>query len=210
MPFSPGGTGDDRRLEDVKAFLGRSVVLTEKMDGSNLCFTRENVFARSHSGAPQHPSFDMAKSLHANIRHALPDGISLFGEWCFAVHSIAYETLPGYFFLFGARDDVKDSWFSWDEVEMFAEDFGFQTVPVLGSEEFQDGRRLEKYVTALASGPSTFGPSREGIVLRWADGFEGIEFDQAVAKWVRSGHLNTDDHWRHQAVTRQRLETSEE
>ena len=205
LPFSPGGTGDDRRLEDVRAFMGRPVVFTEKMDGSNLCLTRENVFARSHNGAPNHPSFDMAKSLHAGLQHILPGGISFFGEWCYAVHSIAYEALPTYFYLFGVRNDAKDSWFSWDEVVMFAEDLGVQTAPFLRNGEFSDPRKFEQLVTSLATSPSVFGSQREGVVVRWAGEFAGSDFEHAVAKWVRKGHIQTDAHWRHEAITRQRL-----
>ncbi len=50
LPWSPGATRDDQRLEDVEHFLGREIVVTEKIDGANLCLTRGDVFARTHSG----------------------------------------------------------------------------------------------------------------------------------------------------------------
>ncbi len=71
LPWSPGATRDDQRLEDVEHFLGREIVVTEKIDGANLCLTRGDVFARTHSGRPTHPLFDQAKALHGRIRAVL-------------------------------------------------------------------------------------------------------------------------------------------
>lgn len=56
LPWSPGGTRDDKRLTVLDQLYGRTLVFTEKLDGSNLCLTADAVYARSHSGAPRHPS----------------------------------------------------------------------------------------------------------------------------------------------------------
>ncbi len=71
LPWSPGGTSDDKRMADVSPLVGVELVITEKCDGSNLTYTRESVFSRSHAGPPAHPSFDLAKATHARIRHQL-------------------------------------------------------------------------------------------------------------------------------------------
>ena len=70
LPWSPGGTRDDRRLTEdyLSNFIGNRIIITEKLDGSNLCMTKDKVFARSHSGSPSHPSFDMAKKMHGEIK----------------------------------------------------------------------------------------------------------------------------------------------
>jgi hypothetical protein len=205
LPFSPGGTKDDRRLADVSELLGRDLILTEKMDGSNLCLTRGNVFARSHAGPPVHASFDMAKSLHAQVRAAMAPGLSYFGEWCFAVHSIEYEVLPSYFLLFGIRDDEKKTWLGWDDILLFADDLGLGTVPVLAEINVNDARELEKIVTTEAVKPSLFGPRREGAVVRWRMGYAESEFERAIAKWVRANHVETDEHWKHGPIRKQGL-----
>src|SRR5262245_55730831 len=96
LPWSPGGTRDDRRLTDVEPLLGRELVLTEKMDGSNVCLEREHVFARSHTAEPRHPSFDALKAVHAALRWQIPSHWQLFGEWLWARHSITYDRLPAY------------------------------------------------------------------------------------------------------------------
>lgn len=203
LPWSPGGTSDDRRLGSVDHLLNTHVVLTEKLDGSNFCMTREGVFARSHSGAPKHPSFDMAKQVHAGISHAIPVGLSVFGEWCFAVHSIPYTQLPGYFCIFGVRDDNTGDWWSWDMVSYLASELGVPTVPVLFEGIFTSAKDLQTVVEGLAALSSACGGDREGIVVRLASGYSSLE--HGLAKHVRKDHVQTTEHWSHQAVKRNTL-----
>src|SRR5579862_5193252 len=88
LPFSPGGTSDDKVMSDVEALLGRELVLTEKMDGSNVCLESKQVYGRSHTDAPKHESFSALKALHASTRHLIPPDWQVFGEWLWAMHSI--------------------------------------------------------------------------------------------------------------------------
>ena len=46
LPWSPGGTRDDRRLTSVEPLLCRPLIVSEKLDGSNACFSRDSLFAR--------------------------------------------------------------------------------------------------------------------------------------------------------------------
>lgn len=203
LPYSPGGTSDDRRIESVEGFLCTSIVLTEKMDGSNVCLEREACFARSHASAPNHPSFDAFKAMHAVVRSRIGEGIQIFGEWLYAKHSIAYDQLPSYLMVFGVRDIVKGTWASWAEVEMWADELGAPTVPVLAKEEWLNREwKLQQLVESLASMPSRCGGSREGIVVRKAGEFSDADFATSVAKWVRKDHVQTEDHWKNQAIVR--------
>ena len=102
-------TNDDKIAKSIEGLLNREVVITEKLDGANICFEADGVFARSHSGPPTHASFDLLKAKHAQIKHLLAPDYQVFGEWVFAVHSLAYDKLPGYLFLFGARDLTTSS-----------------------------------------------------------------------------------------------------
>jgi hypothetical protein len=205
LPWSPGGTSDDKRLPDVSPLVGVELVITEKCDGSNLTYTRRNVFSRSHSGPPGHPSFDLAKATHARIGHQLSEGLSLFCEFCYAVHSIEYQALPDYSLVFGARDDEAGVWWDWDMVAAQARDVGLPTVPVLFRGVVGSARELEALTTELASVPSALGGLREGVVVRRAGEFSDREFSRSLAKWVRKGHVQTDEHWLHQAIRPQRL-----
>lgn len=205
LPWSPGGTSDDKRLHDVSALVGVEIVVTEKCDGSNLTYTSKAVFSRSHSGPPSHPSFDLAKATHGRIRHMISDGISVFCEYCYAVHSIEYRDLPDYSLVFGVRDDAGGLWWDWDMVAAQAADLGLPTVPLLFRGNVGSEKELVDLTTSLAAEPSFFGGSREGVVVRRAGAFPDAAFSKSLGKWVRRDHVTTDDHWMHQAIKAQRV-----
>ena len=214
LPYSPGATKDDKRLQSVTHFLNQHVVLTEKMDGSNVCLERGAVFARSHSGAPKHPSFDALKQLHGQIRHLIHADEQLFGEWCYARHSIAYTELPGYLMLFGIRTETIDAgtietrWKDWHSVKMRAHAIGVPTVPELEIFSCPGVERvLQERVERHAARPSECGGEREGVVVRLLSGFRDEDFPLSVAKHVRANHVQTDDHWSSQAIVKNGLKT---
>jgi len=207
LPWSPGGTSDDKRLHDVSALIGVELVVTEKCDGSNLTYTREQVFSRSHARPPVHPSFDLAKATHAQIRHQISDDLSVFCEYCYAVHSLEYGALPGYSLVFGVRDDARKLWWDWSMVEAQADMLGLPTVPVLFRGAVGSERELERLTGDLSRQPSRFGGDREGVVVRVAREFGDDEFSKNLGKWVRKGHVTTDEHWLHQEIRPQRLLT---
>ena len=207
LPWSPGGTNDDKRLQSVDHFLGDHLVFTEKLDGSNLCMTRSDLFARSHSGPPAHPSFDLAKALHAQIRWSIPGWFSVFGEWCYAVHSIEYEALPAYFHVFGVRNDDSGEWSSWDHLGVMCKSWGLTRVPLLHQSHVSSAKELQDLVERFGAEPSVYGGEREGVVIRVARHFRDDQFHLRCAKWVRADHVQTDDHWKHQEIRKQGLKT---
>lgn len=204
LPWSPGGTRDDKRMASVAGLIGTEIVVTEKLDGSNMALTREAVFARSHSGPPSHPSFAWAKALQARIGGQIESGVTLFGEYCYAVHSIVYAELPGYFFLFGVRDDDSGAWWEWDLVTAQAGLLELPTVPELFRGVVESEGALEKLVRGIGGGASVFGGEREGVVARVARGFDDREFATVLGKYVRADHVQTDEHWMFQELRVQR------
>ena len=209
LPYSPGLSSKSQVIETLDRLTTNPVIMTEKMDGSNVCLTRHHVYARSHSGPPTHPSFDFIKAWHASVRYQIPEGISLFGEYCYAIHSIQYFTLPFPFFLFGVRDDKKEEWVSWPAVETIASRLGVPTVPLLFRGALLDAAGLEKLVLEFAGQPSIHGAEREGIVVRRKFEFPCSEFELSVAKYVRPNHVQTDEHWSHQQIRKQRIGESD-
>ena len=205
LPWSPGGTSDDKRLHDVSGLLGVDLVFTEKCDGSNLTYTRTQVFSRSHSGPPSHRSFDRAKATHARLGHLVSEGLSVFCEYCYAVHSIQYDALPDYSLVFGVRDDETGVWWDWDMVVMQAMDLGLPTVPVVFRGTVATEAALQSLTDTLSALPSAFGGTREGVVVRRAASFADTDFSRYLAKWVRRNHVTTDEHWMHQNIQPQRL-----
>lgn len=205
-PLSPGCTSDDKRAEDISGLLGEQVVITEKIDGSNVCFTSEAVFARSHNGPPTHRSFDLAKQIHSTVKGEIPPGISVFGEYAYALHSIPYTKLPGYFMIFGVRDDTKGFWFSWWGVQEMAKTLNLPTVPVLLYGRFDSEKHLNGWIKSEMSTESKVGsPEKEGLVVRVTDAFSDEEFSARVAKYVRANHVTSSEHWAHQTITQNGL-----
>ena len=200
LPWSPGGTRDDKRMLSVGGLCGVPIVITEKLDGSNMAMTREAVYARSHSGPPSHASFAWAKALQARLGGQIEKGVTLFGEYCFAVHSIAYGELPSFYFLFGVRDDETDVWWEWEMVAAQAEALGVPAVPVLYRGVVERVVDLERLTGELAREASVYGGEREGMVVRVERGFAGEEFGACLGKYVRADHVQTEEHWMFQEI----------
>lgn len=214
LPWSPGGTSDDKIATTVDSLLGVEIVITEKIDGSNTSLEIDGCFSRSHSGAPSHASFDGLKALHGAVKYKIPENVQLFGEWCFALHSIAYEELPGYFLLFNVRDlnpgappfgDTSPIWHSWEEVELWAEEIGVSTVPVLFEGQINSEKELKELTESFMIQPSQCGGIREGVVVRVSQSFKDSEFSQSVMKCVRANHVQTTEHWQNQEIIKNKI-----
>lgn len=205
FPFSPGATNDDKIATSMDKLIGVPIVITEKMDGSNTSLEAEGCFARTHSGAPSHSSFDGLKALHASIKYLISNHTQLFGEWCYAKHSIEYSELPGYFLLFNVRDTEYGIWSSWEEVEEWSHEIGVPTVPVLFEGSVSSEKELQELVESFMNQPSACGGIREGVVVRIAKSFDNEEFSQCVMKCVRANHVQTSEHWKDQEIIRNKL-----
>jgi hypothetical protein len=191
LPWSPGASDDDLVADTVASFVGQRVIVSEKMDGENTTLYRDHLHARSLDGR-HHPSRNWVKGLHARIAHDIPEGWRLCGENLYARHSIVYETLPSYFMLFSLWD-AENRCLDWDSTIEWAELLGVETVPVLYDGEFE----LE-WLRALDAELDL--DRCEGYVVRLASSFAYAEFGTSIAKWVRSNHVQTDQHWMHKEV----------
>jgi hypothetical protein len=208
LPFSPGKSNDDKVMHNISCLLNKPLVITEKMDGSNVSLSLDNCFARSHSGSPNHPSFDQLKSIHASIKYIIPKNVSIYGEWLYAKHSIYYDSLPAYLMIFAARyaDDKESAWYMWPTVETIAENLGLLTVPVIEKNKyFASENELETYILEEAKKPSLYGEEREGLVIRTDGGFVDEQFQTCIAKYVRKNHVQTDEHWKHKQIEKNGL-----
>lgn len=206
LPNSKGGTSDDKRMSDVSYLLNKPLIITEKIDGQNFSYEYENCYARTHSNIPNHPSCDWAKAYHGKVKYLIPKGYQIFLENSFALHSIKYNSLPSYCLIFNIRDLNKNIWLSWEEVEMWAEELKLPTVPVIGEFIFSSEKELVEITNKLAVQPSLVGgEDREGIVVRIKDQFDDKDFSKCVAKWVRVGHVVTDEHWKNKQIIKNKL-----
>jgi RNA ligase len=203
FPFSPGTTSDDRIAHDYYVHLSNwnAIVHTEKLDGENNCLNRYGVFARSHAAPTISPWTKALRDKWELLKNDLGD-LEIFGENLYAIHSIAYGKIDQHYFVFGVR--VADQWLSWDEVKFYAQAFDFAVVPELGISSVTSEPILKASVLKYAAEQSEFEStdidsgktcSREGVVSRSAAGFHVDDFAANVFKYVRKGHVKTDEHW---------------
>lgn len=196
---------DDRILKNANSLIKRPIVITEKLDGSNQTITNENIFARSHSKVPRHPSMDQLKSFHATIRHKIPPFYQIFLENLTATHTIQYTNLPTYFFLINVRDLERNLWLSWKNVECMAEELGIIAAPKLFEGSVNSVLELCDLTNRLANEPSEFG-IREGVVVRLANGFNDSDFQISVAKLVsKNFKIDLGKHWSNTEMIKNRL-----
>ncbi len=194
LPWSPGSTNDDRISDGVETLLGKEIVITEKLDGENTGMKDEGVYARSHATFTTSAWSREVRQLHKiKVENMLGEGVFLFGENLEGIHSIEYTNLESYFYIFGVRDNNK--WISWKEVEEYSYLLDIPTVPVLFRGVVNTAKELQTIVEGLVSKESTLGGAREGIVVRNAGEFDNSDFAENVMKWVRKGHVTTDEHW---------------
>ena len=226
--ISLGTTSDDRFMPKgyVQSFAAKpALVLTEKLDGQNNCFSKHGLFARSHAAPSQHPWDKPLLQRWQLIKDDLGE-LALYGENLYGIHSIAYSRLESFFYLFAVREGNR--WLSWDEVRFYAAMFDFPTVPEIPIHHAlnpfcqaskDENQALDQWLTAnlgmtwqdsvatagLLGGydPKTGEACSEGFVVRNRDGFATNNGDLPVQsnefdnlfKLVRAKHVKTDVHW---------------
>ncbi|WP_119727549.1 RNA ligase family protein [Thermomonospora amylolytica] len=183
LPWSPGVSADDVRAGSLAGLVGREVVVTEKLDGENTTLYADGLHARSPDSA-HHPSRAWVKALHGRIARLIPPGWRVCGENMHARHSIAYDDLESWFYAFSVWDG--DRCLDWDATVRFARRLGVPVPRVLWRGVFD-----EKAIRAIKLDTAR----QEGYVVRAVEGFSYDEFPERVAKWVRKGHVQTDEHW---------------
>jgi hypothetical protein len=191
--FSPGSTNDDRIADSAESLIGIDIVITEKLDGENTGMTKGGVYARSHGAYTTSNWSREVRQIQQRISSDLSEDVFLFGENMEGIHSIEYSNLESYFYIFGVRDN--NIWISWDEVEEYAYLLDLPTVPVLFKGIVNSEKELQKLTESLVNQNSKLGGLIEGVVVRNAEMFHNDDFSSNVMKWVRSGHVQTSDHW---------------
>ena len=183
---------------DAKKLLSHSVVVEEKLDGANvgLSVGDEQILRVQNRGGflpwdSLHPQFSPLRQWIDHRRHLLLDALSsrliLFGEWCYARHSIHYTHLPDWFVVFDVYDRSVGRFWSTKRRDAFALELGLAIVPQLGRGSF-DIRDI-----ACLLGPSRFvdGPA-EGVYVRW----DCDDYLERRAKLVRAEFTHAiGAHW---------------
>lgn len=161
---------DDTGMESIENFIGKPLVITHKMDGSN-CMLVNNIDNPVRARNGKHPE-DTMKPLYKQgglywkheVNQKLPDRLQVFGEWLYAKHSIHYgcncdnpcedigknlsdlvgiDDESAYFQIFGVYDKKYNLWLSWPKTKTIAEELGFPTTPEIYVEEEEDNPTFE-------------------------------------------------------------------
>ncbi len=199
LPYSPGSTNDDKKLQDgwFEYYRGKEIVITEKLDGSNISMSQQGICERSTSQESRQPwsrnIWDPNDGLYWRIKSLIGSNETLFGENLYGEHSIHYDKLPSYFHLFAVS--TESVWESWQSVKLFGAILGVKTVPELWRGVVADENSLKTLVDFYTKEPSIYGDTREGVVIRVTSSFPLDDFKHYVCKWVRPNHVQTDEHW---------------
>jgi hypothetical protein len=186
LPFSPGLQNDDRLIETLGGLIGQEVIVTEKMDGENSSLYRDGFHARSLDSR-HHASRDWLKKFHGEIAYKIPGGWRICGENMFAMHSIYYSDLLSYFYGFSIWDD-RNVALSIDD-----QNYWFHELGIVQPKTFYKGIFNLKVLHDLADSLDPI--HQEGFVVRVTGEIPFEDFGTKLAKWVRKGHVQTDEHW---------------
>lgn len=186
LPWSPGIHNDDRVIRSLDRFVGQRVIVMEKLDGENTTLYTRYCHARSVD-SKNHPSRNYAKAIHGQIAHDIPEGWRVCSENMYAKHSIHYKNLKGYLYGFAIWNE-RNMCLPWDLTAEWLTLLGLPYPDIL-----YDGMWDETRIKALWTDKDW--ETKEGYVVRIADGYHYGEFRETCAKFVRKGHIQTTQHW---------------
>lgn len=189
LPWSDGVSSDDKVIPSLSGFLGKQVIVTEKMDGESTSIYSDGIHARSLDSG-HHPSRTRVKALQSELAGVIPRGWRIVGENIQVEHSIHYNALPSSFLVIAIFDKTNTAR-PWDETVAFCLAHNLDHVPIL-----YEGVWDERAVKSCWSGMSRFSGEQEGYVVRVADAIAYNDWGTQVGKCVRKGHVQHDaEHW---------------
>lgn len=191
---------DDKVLLELERqeFLRHKLVIEEKVDGANLgiSFDESGKIRLQNRGAHLNPPFpgqwkklaEWLKPKELLFFEKFSDRYILFGEWCYARHSVFYNRLPDWFLGFDIFDKIESKFLSCPRRNSFFLNLGINKVPEI----------KQAYVTNLEAvsellSISCFGSEpAEGLYLRLDKG----DWLESRAKLVRPEFIQSiKQHW---------------
>jgi hypothetical protein len=139
---------DDKVMSEPERndFLGSVIIVEEKVDGANLgiSFDAEGNIRAQNRGSYLHlPGPGQWKSLGEWLDkridlffEKLSDRYILFGEWCYAQHSVVYSRLPDWFLGFDVYDRHFDRFLSCGKRDAFFRMISVSQVPRIAQGRF--------------------------------------------------------------------------
>lgn len=178
-------------------FLTQEVTVEEKVDGANLGLSFDangNIHVQNRGaylplpGSGQWKKLSEWLALHTEtlIDH-LSDHYILFGEWCYAQHTIFYEHLPDWFLAFDVYDRKECRFLATVHRDRLLNDMHISKVP-----DIAHGRFTYSEIQKLLSQSKLTNQPAEGIYLRINQG----DWLEQRAKLVRPSFIQSiEQHW---------------
>ncbi len=209
-----GEPRDDKVLlpDEVESLLSSELVVEEKMDGANIGFStgddgelrvqnRGSYLEREHAHPEFRPLWGWLRTREPALVDALGKDRMLFGEWCYAVHSIVYERLPDWFLGFDVYDRTVEEFWDTSRRDRLLETLRLRPVPRIARGRF----RVDAIERLLSSTSGVGYRGVEGLVVRRESG--GLT--TARAKLVRPEFTQAmDKHWTRGPLRRNELATA--
>ncbi len=188
---------------EVRSFLSSDVIIEEKVDGANLGISlneegdlvaqnRGSFVEVANAGGQWKPLHRwLTERRFTLLDHLTPDLI-VFGEWCYARHSIAYDRLPDWYLGFDVYERSSGRFWSVARRNKLLEQMGMATAPLVATGRFG----LNELQAMMSSSKLTNGPA-EGIYVRRDEG----DYLAERAKVVQPGFVQAiDEHWSRRAI----------
>jgi len=183
---------------EIKLLLAGPVIIEEKIDGANVGIIRhKNGFALQKRGSlvaqSEHAQFGFFHNW-ANYQNydkimSVPTDHLIYGELCWAVHHIYYDSLPDYFLVFDVLNTRTNAWFDRRQKEEFCKVHGFYLVPLIA-----EGKFSKMELADLIPKKSAFGEIAEGIVIKRYRKKEYLRAKLVRPEFVKE--INEDgEHW---------------
>lgn len=182
---------DDKVFSDQECqlFLNNNIILEEKVDGANIGISLSEkgdiqIQNRGNYILPGgHPQFnliwDWAYSRISLLTKHISNNFIVFGEWCYAKHSIQYTSLPDWFLGFDVYDKKNETFLNTHIRNQIFLKINIESIPILGKGNYSR-KDLEK---RLVSSKSNFYSGHiEGIYLRYEDSEKLIKRAKIVNK----------------------------
>ncbi len=190
-------------------FLTHEVTIEEKVDGANLglSFDADGNIRAQNRGAYLHlPGSGQWKKLgewlafHTDVlSEHLSDRYILFGEWCYAQHSVFYDRLPDWFLAFDIFDREACRFLATARRDRLLDEMQIIKIPCIAR-----GRFNYPEIRGLLSQSKLTNQPAEGIYLRIDHG----HWLEHRAKLVRPTFIQAvEQHWSSSAIKPNRLKT---
>ena len=203
FPWSENLQNDDRMHDNIEFFNGKEIVGTIKIDGENCSMYPDYIHARSLD-SQHHESRTWVKALHGRIAHEIPKGWRLCGENMYAKHSIHYQHLRSYFYVYSIWNENNIA-LSWNETVEYCDILDLPTVPVFYRGVWGPETRAE-LERAFKAYQDTSQDLVEGYVVRVTGRVPYKDYRRSYAKWVRKGHVQTSVFWMREKIVPNELE----